>query len=203
MAQCAPSLTVSITNPTAGSTVSGTVPIRASLTNAAGSVSVTYAIDGGAQNAMGLVGDYYEAQWDTTVVADGPHTIAVTATEGTKTAQSSITVTVDNIPDTEKTMSVTVTTDKTTYSKNSFAYITVTVKDTLTDSPLAGAAVTVTVTDPSGRAASGSGTTNTDGIAQFKYRVGPQATTGTYNVEATASLAGYTPATGKTYFTVG
>lgn len=197
-------LAVSIINPTDGSTVKGTVTIQASVKNTTAPIaSVEYAIDSETLAPM-MYNDssgYWEADWNTTTVADGSHNITVNATDTNGNSdEKTITVTVANAV---KTLSVTVTTDKTNYTRNSWVYITVTVKDSATGSLLEGASVKVTVYYPDGLVAgTGSGTTNSDGIAQFKYKVGPRAPTGTYKVVATASLTGYETGTEETTFNV-
>jgi PKD repeat protein len=91
--------TVSITNPTANSMVSG--PLPASGTTAAGSAPVTEVdvdVDGGSpQTATG------SATWsrsiDTTTLSNGPHTINVRAIDGNgKSGTASVNVVVSNIP---------------------------------------------------------------------------------------------------------
>jgi hypothetical protein len=198
-------IAVNIVNPPEGSTVKGKVTIQASVKTTASIASVGYAIDSKAGAFTDMTynpsNGYWEAEWDTTTVSDGSHTITVIATDTNGNSdQKTITVTVSNAV---KTLSVTVTTDKEEYTRNSWVYITVTVKDGNTGSPLGGASVDVTVYDPSGKVVgTGSGTTNSDGIAQFKYKVGLRAPKGSYKVVAKASLAGYESGSGETTFNV-
>lgn len=97
--------TVSITAPANGATVSGTaVAISADCAGGGSGVTVagvTYAVDGGAAVAMtgpnGAASGTWTANWDSTKVSDGSHTIAVTAKNSSnKTATSSVTVTTSN-----------------------------------------------------------------------------------------------------------
>ena len=97
--------TVSITAPVNGATVSGTaVAISANCTGGAAGTTVTgvtYNIDGGANVAMsgpnGSESGTWTANWNSTTVANGSHTIAVTATNsGAKTTTQTITVNVSN-----------------------------------------------------------------------------------------------------------
>jgi serine protease len=89
---------VTITNPTAGATVSGTVTVRATATDNVGVTSVSYRIDGGASVPMTKVAtDTYEASWNTTTAANGPHTILVEAKDAAGNAGSNqVSVTVSN-----------------------------------------------------------------------------------------------------------
>lgn len=104
-------------------------------------------------------------------------------------------------PSAAKTLSVTVATNKASYSRGSYVYITVTVKDATSGSPLQGASVQVTVYYPNGSvAATGSGTTSSNGTVRFTYRIPRNGQTGTYKVSATASLAGYQTGAGQTTF---
>jgi hypothetical protein len=163
---------------------------------------VTYAIDSGTPVAMTLnqgTGPY-EATWDTTLIDDGSQTITVTANDGTTTSDT-VTVTVANNPIVEKTLSVTVATEG-TYTRNSFVTITVTVQDATTSEPLAGASVTVQVKDPKGKITSILGTTDSAGQAVLKYKIGPKAPSGTYDIYATASLSGYLDGTAVGSFSV-
>jgi hypothetical protein len=129
--------------------------------------------------------------------------VAYVASSGTTTTTSSTTTSTTTTSTTSTSapsLSVSVATDKTSYTQDSWAYITVTVSSS--GSPVAGASVTVTVTNPNGGASQASGTTNSNGQVTFRYRIGPNAPLGTYNVDATASASGYSPGSGSTTFTV-
>lgn len=101
----APSPTVAITAPVNGATVSGTA-VAISANCASGGTGytvtgVTYKIDSGANVAMtgpnGSASGTWTANWNSTTVANGSHTIAVTVTNsGAKTATQTITVNVSN-----------------------------------------------------------------------------------------------------------
>lgn len=90
--------TVEILSPADGTTVSGIIPISASATDNVRVKTVEYRIDTGTWIAMSYVGDStYEAEWDTTSVYDGVHTITVKATDtSNNVGQGSITVTTNN-----------------------------------------------------------------------------------------------------------
>ncbi len=104
-ARVVPSPTVTITAPANGATVSGaSVAISANCASGGTGYTVsgvTYAIDGGTAVAMtgpnGTASGTWTANWDSTKVANGSHTIAVTATNsGRKSTTSSVTVTASN-----------------------------------------------------------------------------------------------------------
>jgi len=95
---------VSLVNPADDSTVSGSVTIQVDATDAedaAGTLTVEVAIDGGAWQATtyNSASGYYELDWDTTAVADGSHTIDARATDSAANTgyASQVTVTVDNV----------------------------------------------------------------------------------------------------------
>ena len=96
---------VNIENPAGGATVSGTTPVQISAgdtEDAAGTLTVEWNIDGGAwQPAIfNSSTNRYEALWDTTLVADGGHTVNAQATDSAgNTAADSNPVTVDNLND--------------------------------------------------------------------------------------------------------
>lgn len=140
--------------------------------------------------------------WDTTGASVGDHVLEAQASvvEGeTNTSNNVKTATVSVVE--AQTLDVAVSTDKSTYSSPAWAEITVEV--TSGGSPVEGAAVDVTVYYPDGSvSATGSGTTDSSGVAAFRYRIGPKDPAGTYNVEAVASKSGYTTGSGSTTFSV-
>ena len=90
--------TVEILSPADGAIVSGKITINASATDNVGVKTVEYRIDTGTWIGMSYVGDsIYEAEWNTTTVYDGKHTITVKATDtSNNVGEDSITVTTDN-----------------------------------------------------------------------------------------------------------
>ena len=90
--------TVTITSPTNGSSVSGTISITANATDNAGMSSVQFQIDGvnlGA--AVTGPGPVYSISWNTTTVGNASHTITAIATDVLNlTASTSVTVNVSN-----------------------------------------------------------------------------------------------------------
>ncbi len=191
---------VKIVNPSDGDTVKGTIKIQAQASADAGLSSVEYSIDSGPFNSMTYNSDngLWEADWDTTSVADGEHTITVKATDNNgQTDSHSISVTVAN---TVKQLSVSVTTDKDSYQMNEWVYITVKVTDGT--NPIADASVHVEVLTPSGNKYAGDGSTDSNGEVTFKFKPKKPDGTGTYQVTATASKEGYESGSGSTTFEV-
>jgi len=90
--------TVEILSPADGKTVSGIITISASATDNVRVKKVEYRVDTGTWIAMSYVGDStYEAEWNTTSVYDGVHTITVKATDtSNNVGEDSITVTTAN-----------------------------------------------------------------------------------------------------------
>jgi len=89
--------TVSITSPTEGATVNGTVSITGTASDSDGTVqSVEVKIDSGTwQTATGTTSWSYS--WDSTGVSDGTHTIYARSYDGTDySTEDSVTVTVNN-----------------------------------------------------------------------------------------------------------
>lgn len=180
-------------------TVSGTV------TDAGGTAleGATVVIEGTGLSAVtGSDGSYAIAD-----VEEGTYDITASK-EGyvsqTKTVTVNSDVTVDFVLEEAQVtaLNVVVSTDKAEYSWNSWVYITVTVTDG-DGNPVEGASVDITVYYPDGSvAATGSGTTGSDGTAQFRYRVRQWDPQGTYKVVATAALEGYESGTGETTFKV-
>ena len=88
--------TVSITSPASGATVAGTTNVTASAADNRGVTAVRFFVDGAflAQDAAAP----YSVPWDTTAVADGPHTLTATAHDaaGNQATSSPVGVTVAN-----------------------------------------------------------------------------------------------------------
>jgi hypothetical protein len=89
--------TVSITVPTAGSTVSGNFVVSATATDNLGVVGVQFKLDG---NNLGAedTSSPFSVSWDTTVIANGSHTLTAIARDvaGNSITSTPITVTVSN-----------------------------------------------------------------------------------------------------------
>ena len=95
---------VSITSPSAGSTVSGTVAVTASATDTVGVTSVQFQLDANTPQNSTLsiaISAPYTAQWNTTILPNGGHQITAVARDAAgNTATSSVTVIVNNAADT-------------------------------------------------------------------------------------------------------
>jgi subtilisin family serine protease len=88
---------VSITSPSDGAIVSGTVAVTASASDDNGISKVEFFVDGASIGVDTNGGDGWSVSWDTTTKVDGSHTVSATATDSIgQTATDSVTVTVDN-----------------------------------------------------------------------------------------------------------
>ncbi|MFP3852752.1 MAG: Ig-like domain-containing protein [Anaerolineales bacterium] len=91
---------VTVTNPSDGDTVSGTVTITADATDDDAVTQVEFFVDGGSISVDSEGSDGWSASWDTTDYSDGSHTVSATATDTAgQTATDSVSVTVDNVDD--------------------------------------------------------------------------------------------------------
>jgi hypothetical protein len=88
---------VTMTSPTGGSTVAGTVPVTASASDDTGVASVTFFVDGTQLESPDTISPF-GVNWNTTQVTDGSHTLTATArdTAGNTTTSAPVTVTVAN-----------------------------------------------------------------------------------------------------------
>jgi hypothetical protein len=89
--------TASVTSPTSGSTVAGTVSVTATAADNVGVASVQFLVDG-ANLGSPVTAPPYTASWNTTTVGDGTHTVAAVARDaaGNTGTSASVTVTVAN-----------------------------------------------------------------------------------------------------------
>jgi hypothetical protein len=90
---------VSITAPLPGATIVGTNPLTASATDNVGVVGVQFGVDG-SNYAAEITVPPYTTVWNSTTVADGPHTINAVARDaaGNRASSAVITVKVSNAP---------------------------------------------------------------------------------------------------------
>jgi hypothetical protein len=88
---------IAITAPAAGVTVTGTVTVTASASDSMGVAGVQFQLDGRPLGVEATVAPY-AVGWDTTAVADGPHTLAAVARDaaGNATISAAVSVTVAN-----------------------------------------------------------------------------------------------------------
>ncbi len=89
--------TVSLTAPTAGATVSGTVTVSATASDNVGVVGVQFRLDGVNLGAEDTTSPYSIA-WNTTTTSNGPHSLTAVARDaaGNPTTSSAVAVTVNN-----------------------------------------------------------------------------------------------------------
>src|SRR5216117_60729 len=89
--------TVSITSPSSGSTVSGTVTVTASASDNVGVAGVQFRLDGSNLGAEDTSAPY-SVSWDTTAAGNGSHTLTARARDaaGNATTSSAVSVTVFN-----------------------------------------------------------------------------------------------------------
>ena len=91
-------ISASMTSPTGGAIVSGTVPVAATATSTAGVASVQFYLDSSSTLLGTATASPYSVSWNTTTAANGTHTLYALATDNySNTAtSSSITITVAN-----------------------------------------------------------------------------------------------------------
>jgi hypothetical protein len=168
--------TVSISAPTAGASVSGTVNVSANAADNVGVASVQFQVDG--INAGGLDGSTpYAYSWDTTKVSNGAHKLDAIAKDaaGNSTISAVVTVTVNNASTPQ----------------------TFTISGTL--SPTAGGSgATVTLTGTSGATttANSSGAYTFTGLAKGSYSVTPSHAGYTFSPASKATIIASADVTG-------
>ncbi|MEJ2710412.1 MAG: Ig-like domain-containing protein [Anaerolineales bacterium] len=88
---------VTLTNPTDGATVSGSVLVTADASDDQGVTQVAFFVDDASIGVDNDGTDGWSASWDTTAYSNGSHTVTATATDtAPQTASDSVGVTVDN-----------------------------------------------------------------------------------------------------------
>lgn len=89
--------TVSVTNPTNGATVSGSVSVTANASDDNGVTKVEFFVDG---VSIGVdTSAPYSVAWNTTTYSDGAHSVSATATDSIgQTENNSVSVSVQNAP---------------------------------------------------------------------------------------------------------
>ena len=103
--------TVTITSPTAGSTVSGTVSIQANATDNVGVTKVEFYVDG-IKKSEDLAAPY-SYSWDTNTVSNGSHTLTAKAYDAANNVGTSSTVSVNVNNQTTQVLTFTPTDDVT------------------------------------------------------------------------------------------
>jgi chitodextrinase len=91
---------VSLTAPSGGATVSGTIALSASASDDIGVAGVQFRLDGANLGAEDTTAPY-GVSWNTTSAAEGAHTLTAVARDaaGNTTTSANVGVTVDNVPD--------------------------------------------------------------------------------------------------------
>jgi len=151
--------------------------IQASASDDVGVASVVYELDG---NSLGSgTGDTYSYTWDTTGASDGSHTITAVATDSAdQTAEDTITVTVQNV-EPEPTNAMHVDSIDMSFTKLGRRSYTISTTVKVVDEnggAVDGASVQVLLS--SGKKATLSGFTDTNGFVTLSY--GPTSKSGTY-----------------------
>lgn len=198
---------MTIDSPTEGSTVAGaSVGITATASDTApGSVhKVDFYVDSVSSSTLiGTDADSaggWSATWDSTTVGDGTHGLIAVATDNAGgTGSASISVVVDNVVETTKTMSVTLTAGN-TVKKGPWYQTPLTVTATDSAGAVSGASVALNVYSGAcggSPVSSGSGTTGTDGTVTFTFKA---KTPGTYCAVAAVTKDGYDAASAETSF---
>jgi len=182
---------VTITDPANGSTVSGTITVRATATDNVGVTSVGYRIDSGATVPMSNTGsDTYEAAWNTTTASNGSHSVTVQASDAAGNVGIAVRlVTVSNVapPNTIHVAAIVMALQKT--GSSTAASATVTIVDN-NGSPVRSAAVSGTWSGLT--SGSSSGTTSKTGTVKLTSKSVRNAH-GTFTFTVTSvSRSGYT-----------
>src|SRR5262249_3427264 len=96
--------TVSLTAPTGGATVSGTVTVSANASDNVGVIGVQFQLDG-ANLGLEDPTSPYSVSWDTTKATNGAHTLTAIARDGAgnRTTSAAVSVTVTNAPPVDTT----------------------------------------------------------------------------------------------------
>src|SRR5207302_4257552 len=93
--------TVSLTAPTAGPSINGTITVSASATDNVGVVGVQFKLDGSNLGAEVTTAPY-AVSWNTTTATNAAHTLTAVARDaaGNTATSPAVSVTVDNAPPT-------------------------------------------------------------------------------------------------------
>jgi hypothetical protein len=100
--------TVSVTSPAGGSSVADTVLVTASASDDIGVVGVQFKLDGANLGAE-VTAAPYQVSWNTTLGANGSHTVTAVARDaaGNSTTSAAVSVTVNNVDGVAPTVSIT------------------------------------------------------------------------------------------------
>lgn len=180
--------TVTVTSPSSQETVSGTVEVTATASDADGAVLVVeFFVDGALIGTDFDGADGWGVKWDSSSVTDGEHTITAKATDDDhESALNSINVTVDNNqgggmyvwdiswketgPHLKTIVTIYYDSDGDGVAESS-------------DSPVSGAQVGLTLSHEGGSSESYTGTTGSNGVVEFQWKRAPS---GLYTAEITS-----------------
>jgi hypothetical protein len=96
VANASGAITVALTSPTPGETVSGTVWVNVWVNDAAGPFSYTLTAAGATVGKTSSSSMHVTLPWDTTTTPNGPQTLTATVQSSTRTGSASVNVTVQN-----------------------------------------------------------------------------------------------------------
>ena len=135
--------TVSLTAPTGGATLSGTVPLTATAGDAgSGIAKVDFLVDGKVVATATTGGPSYSVNWNTTTTANGTHTVTARATDragNTTTTPTGVSVTVKNSGPVLQISSMVLYGQVGTFNWRAWAVVTVVDQN---GNPVSGATVT-------------------------------------------------------------
>jgi len=174
--------TITITNPSEGETVSGTVTITVDATDDDGVTQVEFFVNDASIGVDSDGSNGWSVSWDTTAYSDNTsYTLTATATDTAgQNSSSSISVSVDNTVSSVSVESITYTTEGGRYDDKHLNDHVELVDDT--GSPVSGASVSIELSRDGSVIASGTGTTGSDGIVTFSLK---NAASGCYTTTVT------------------
>ena len=183
---------------TSGTTVNFTVTVKDN--DNSGCMPATF-------NLADTLPSGWSGVWSTSALALSPGgnasaTLTVTSPSGTSDGFYNVAVSVTNsgapafnssgtgtyVISTPAPLNVSVTTNQASYSPGQVVVVTVSLLSGT--APDAGVSVGSTITPPSGKTTTQSGTTGSDGTFSFSYKLGKHAAVGTYSVQANTSRVG-------------
>jgi len=172
--------TVTITNPSNGATVSGSVNVTANASDDNGVTQVEFFVD---STSLGVdTTAPYSASWDTTAYSDGAHTVSAIATDTIgQTGNNSVSVTVQNTASSNTTQVSAVSMSYTKQGQTYTVYTQVLIVDQ-NGTPVSGATVDLSLNVPNVGTVTGSAVTGTNGTVTFSYK---SKNTGTYTATVT------------------
>ena len=192
---------VDVIEPLEMATVEGLVTIKADASDPGSGVEfVEYKIDEDGYTTMSIVGDLWEADWNTTQVENGLHAITVRAKDNENNYNTDvIQIMVDNQV---TALDVNVSTDKSSYGTRETMRSTTIIKDSIGDE-VENADMVVNIYKSNGAVAM-TCTGQTDSIGSFScnYKIKRNDPRGIYNIYSEATKTGYDIGYGEVTFEV-